>query len=170
MFEQEAGEFVAPAEYVRSALATVTTHDLPTLRGWWSGHDIELWERLGFYPQSDAGQPEIAALARTERGEARARLLRALRREKLWPQDVGGIPEYSAALSQAVHAYLGRSQAALVTVQLEDMAGMLEPVNVPGTSSEYANWTRRMTASAAEIFARADVRALAAAVCEARRG
>jgi 4-alpha-glucanotransferase len=73
-------------------------------------------------------------------------------------------------LSQAVHAYLGRSQAALVTVQLEDMAGMLEPVNVPGTSSEYANWTRRMTASAAEIFARADVRALAAAVCEARRG
>jgi len=170
MFEQKAGEFVAPAEYVRSALATVTTHDLPTLRGWWSGHDIELWERLGFYPQSDAGQPEIAALARTERGEARARLLRALRREKLWPQDVGGIPEYSAALSQAVHAYLGRSQAALVTVQLEDMAGMLEPVNVPGTSSEYANWTRRMTASAAEIFARADVRALAAAVCEARRG
>ena len=46
---------------------------------------------------------------------------------------------------------------------------MLEPVNIPGTSSEYSNWTRRMTASAAEIFARADVRELAAAMNEARR-
>ena len=43
---------------------------------------------------------------------------------------------------------------------------MLEPVNVPGTSREYSNWTRRMTASAADIFARAEVRALAAAVLE----
>jgi 4-alpha-glucanotransferase len=49
------------------------------------------------------------------------------------------------------------------------MIGMLEPVNVPGTSHEYSNWTRRMTASAAEIFARADVRALTAAVSGGRR-
>jgi 4-alpha-glucanotransferase len=50
------------------------------------------------------------------------------------------------------------------------MIGMLEPVNVPGTSREYSNWTRRMTASAADIFARAEVRELAAAVTESRRG
>jgi len=65
--------------------------------------------------------------------------------------------------------YLGKSPTALVTVQLEDMIGMLEPVNVPGTSSEYSNWTRRMTASAAEIFAREDVRGLCAAMVESRR-
>jgi 4-alpha-glucanotransferase len=64
--------------------------------------------------------------------------------------------------------YLARSNAALVTVQLEDMIGMLEPVNVPGTSSEYSNWTRRMTSSATDIFARADVRELCAAMREAR--
>jgi 4-alpha-glucanotransferase len=69
-----------------------------------------------------------------------------------------------------VHVYLGRSEAALVTVQLEDMIGMLEPVNLPGTSTEYSNWTRRMTASASEIFARDDVRALAAAMHAARAG
>jgi 4-alpha-glucanotransferase len=164
MFEQKAGEFVAPANYVRHALATVTTHDLPTLRGWWSGHDIDLWERLGFYPEAEA-----AARARDERREARERLVRALRREKLWPEPAGAVPEYSSELSRAVHVFLARSQSALVTVQLEDMAGMLEPVNVPGTSSEYSNWTRRMTASAAEIFARADVGSLAVAICEARR-
>ena len=47
MFEQQDNEFVAPGDYVRHALATVTTHDLPTLHGWWSAHDIELWEKLG---------------------------------------------------------------------------------------------------------------------------
>jgi len=165
MFEQKNGEFVAPAAYVRHALATVTTHDLPTLHGWWSGHDIELWEKLGFYPNA-----EIGLEARVQRREERNRLLLALRREGLWPEAEGGTPEYSAELARAVHVFLGRSNAALVTVQLEDMIGMLEPVNVPGTSSEYSNWTRRMTADAAEIFARADVRALCAAVSEARRG
>ena len=164
MFEQKDGEFVAPADYVRHALATVTTHDLPTLHGWWSGHDIDLWERLGFY--ADA---QVAAQSRAQRAEERERLLRALRRENLWPDESAGIPEYSAELARAVHVFLAKTRAALVTVQLEDMIGMLEPVNIPGTSHEYSNWTRRMTASTADIFARADVRALATAVSGARR-
>ena len=164
MFEQKGGSFVAPADYVRHALATVTTHDLPTLHGWWSGHDIDLWEKLGFYADAD-----VAANTRARRADERERLLRALRREILWPGDDDGIPEYSAELARAVHVFLARTKAALVTVQLEDMIGMLEPVNVPGTSREYSNWTRRMTASATDIFARAEVRALATAVSGARR-
>ncbi|HEX5162486.1 MAG TPA: 4-alpha-glucanotransferase [Steroidobacteraceae bacterium] len=165
MFEQKHGEFVAPADYVRHALATVTTHDLPTLHGWWSGHDIDLWEKLGFYPDAAA-----AAESREERAAARQRLLRALRAAGLWAGEEGAVPEFSERLARAVHAFLGQTRSALVTVQLEDMIGMLEPVNVPGTSSEYSNWTRRMTASAAEIFVRDDVRSLAAAMGEARRG
>jgi 4-alpha-glucanotransferase len=173
MFEQKGGEFVAPADYVRPALATVTTHDLPTLRGWWTGYDIDLWEKLGFY---GGGADSVAHRARAQRAEERLRLLRALRREGLWPEDHGvetsdttpPAPPYSAQLARAVHVYLGRSQAALVTVQLEDMIGMLEPVNIPGTSTEYSNWTRRMTASAREIFARQDVRELAAAMKASR--
>ncbi len=164
MFEQRNGEFVAPMSYVRHALATVTTHDLPTLHGWWKGHDIDIWERLAFY-----SQPEDAARARERRVLERERLLRALRRENLWPEGGDGVPEYSAALARAVHVFLCRSRAALVTIQLEDMIGMLDPVNVPGTSSEYSNWTRRMTTSAREIFARDDVRELAAAMSAARK-
>src|SRR4029079_12825387 len=101
MFEQKDGEFVAPPDYMRHALATVTTHDLPTLHGWWSGHDIELWERLGFY--ADA---QVAAQSRAQRAEERERLLRALRRENLWPDEPAGIPEYSAELARAVHVFL----------------------------------------------------------------
>jgi 4-alpha-glucanotransferase len=163
LFEQKDGEFVAPANYVRHALAAVTTHDLPTLRGWWSGHDIDLWEKLGFYADSGVGERN-----RAERQQERLRLMRALRRENLWAGEAGIVPPYSAELGRAVHVYLGKSEAALVTVQLEDMIGMLEPVNVPGTSSEYSNWTRRMTESAREIFARPEVRELSAAMRAAR--
>jgi 4-alpha-glucanotransferase len=149
----------------------MTTHDLPTLRGWWTGHDIDLWEKLGFYPDASVG-----VAARAERRKERLRLLRALRREALWPEDhsvetsdvASEPPPYSPELARAVHLFLGRSAAALVTVQLEDMIGMLEPVNIPGTSSEYSNWTRRMTSTAKEIFARADVRELAAAMSASR--
>ena len=164
LFEQKAGEFIAPAGYTRHALAAVTTHDLPTLHGWWSGHDIDLWERLGFYADASVG-----ARTRTERQGDRQRLLRALRRENLWTGDENVVPEYSAGLGRAVHVYLAKSPTALVTVQLEDTIGMLEPVNVPGTSSEYSNWTRRMTASAREIFAREDVREFCAAMLASRQ-
>jgi 4-alpha-glucanotransferase len=171
MFEQREGEFVAPARYTPQSLATVTTHDLPTLRGWWTGHDIDLWERLGFYANADVG-----VRARARRGEERQRLMRALRREGLWPEDhsvetsdaTPPAPPFSAELARAIHLYLGRSAAALVTVQLEDLIGMLDPVNIPGTSREYSNWTRRMTATATEIFAREDVRALAAGMTASR--
>jgi 4-alpha-glucanotransferase len=155
---------VAPTAYVRHALATVTTHDLPTLHGWWSGHDIDLWEKLGFYPDAAA-----AAETRKERAVARQRLLHALIAAGLWAGEETAVPEFSDRLARAVHGFLGQTRSALVTVQLEDMIGMLEPVNVPGTSSEYSNWTRRMTASAPDIFARAEVRALAAVMGEARR-
>jgi 4-alpha-glucanotransferase len=164
LFEQKAGEFVAPADYVRPALAVVTTHDLPTLRGWWTGHDIDLWEKLGFYADASVGERN-----RAERQEERLRLMRALRREGLWEGDAEVAPPYSAQLGKAVHLYLGKSRAALVTVQLEDMIGMLEPVNIPGTSAEYSNWTRRMTESARQIFARGEVRELAAAMKASRQ-
>jgi 4-alpha-glucanotransferase len=163
LFEQKDGEFVAPADYVRPALAAVTTHDLPTLRGWWTAHDIDLWEKLGFYADASVGERN-----RAEREQERRRLLRALRRAGLWDGADDVVPPYSAQLAQAVHVYLAKSKAALVTVQLEDMIGMLEPVNIPGTSHEYSNWTRRMTESAQRIFARAEVRELAAAMQAAR--
>jgi 4-alpha-glucanotransferase len=165
LFEQKNGAFVAPADYIRPALAVVTTHDLPTLHGWWSGHDIDLWEKLGAYVDASVGEK-----ARIERQAERERLMRALRLENLWPDEAGaGVPEYSAEFSRAVHAYLAKSPTALVTVQIEDMIGMLEPVNVPGTSSEYSNWTRRVTLSAREIFARQDVRDLCANMVASRK-
>ena len=58
--------------YLREALACVSTHDLPTLRGWWSGSDIEVRERAGVCSS------EAAAGWRTLRAEERHALLARL--------------------------------------------------------------------------------------------
>jgi 4-alpha-glucanotransferase len=52
---------------------------------------------------------------------------------------------YSPAVADAVQLYLARSAAALVVLQIEDLVGMSDPVNVPGTSDEHANWQRKVT-------------------------
>jgi 4-alpha-glucanotransferase len=68
-----------------------------------------------------------------------------------------------------VQVYLARSASALVVLQAEDLAGMPDPVNVPGTSDEHANWQRKMTADLAEVFALEAVRRLFADVARARQ-
>ena len=42
LFEKDGGRFRRPDEFTRRALGTVTTHDMPTLRSYWEGRDIEL--------------------------------------------------------------------------------------------------------------------------------
>ena len=162
LFEKDQGRFRRPDELPRRALATVTTHDMPTIRAYWEGRDIALRERLDLYP-SAAAQNQVAG----ERAQDRAALLEALKGQGIAPQ-MPSRPQdaYSAALAQAMHIYLARSGAALASLQLEDLVGMVDPVNVPGTHREYPNWRRKMLADIEEI--RAD-RELAPNLDEIRR-
>jgi (1->4)-alpha-D-glucan 1-alpha-D-glucosylmutase len=48
-------------------------------------------------------------------------------------------------LARAVHMYLARTPAALLMVQLEDVLGEVDQINLPGTTSEYRNWRRKFT-------------------------
>jgi 4-alpha-glucanotransferase len=57
----------------------------------------------------------------------------------------------------------------LVALQIEDLLGMTEPVNVPGTFHEYPNWQRKLCADIEEIAAREDIAAHLAEVGRARR-
>ena len=52
-FEQEpkTSAFLPPSAYPTPAVAVIGSHDLPTLRGWWEGRDLDLKERLGLFPQ-----------------------------------------------------------------------------------------------------------------------
>ena len=167
LFEKEPdGRFKPPGAYEKRALAAVTTHDLPTFRGWWQGTDIELATRLNLYP-------DAATCRRVEEGRAedRRNFMSALVAAGLWhwaPHEA--LPESSHALLRAAHLYLALSSAELAVVQIEDLAGMIDPVNVPGTHLEHANWQRKVSQSAQEIFSREEIREMLRAMSIARTG
>jgi 4-alpha-glucanotransferase len=165
LFEQIDGRYRAPQEFTKRALATVTTHDMPTLLGYWEGRDIELRRALHLYPSAEIENEEIDA-----RGRDRQALLAALREQGLQPAAGFTVDQpFSAELAQALHVYLARSSAILVAVQIEDLLGMAQPVNVPGTNTEYPNWQRKVSQTIEAMAAREDLAAHLAAINEARR-
>jgi 4-alpha-glucanotransferase len=165
LFEKLDGRFRRPEEYIRRALATATTHDMPTLRSYWEGRDIQLRRRLNLYPSEDIERDVVR-----ERQHDRELLLGALQEQGLAP-DQPASPQgaFTAELAQALHLYLARSATVLVALQIEDLLGMTEPVNVPGTHREYPNWQRKITADLEEMAARGDLAAYLAAINAARR-
>lgn len=138
------GGFKAPADYLRQSIAVVSTHDLPTLAGWWEGRDLALREQLDLFPR-----PEVREQQVHERAQDRARLLHALAHEQLLPPGIGvdpaQLPALDAACGRAVHAYLARSPAQIVVAQLEDMLLAADQVNLPGTTDQVPNWRRKLT-------------------------
>jgi 4-alpha-glucanotransferase len=166
-FEQdEAGEFRGSASYPSACLASIGTHDLPTLAGFWIGRDVDWRERLGLF-----GDPGQAGRDRAERGSLRARLLRLLAREGLLPQglDPAAPPlELPWSVVVALHRLLARSPAQLVVMQLEDALGVVEQPNLPGTIGEHPNWRRKLAVPLEALAGDPRVRALAAALREGR--
>lgn len=167
LFEKDKhGCFNPPPQYVRRALAAVTTHDLPPLKSWWQAQDIELRVRLHLYPDL-----RTLAAVRDERDRDRRALMHALADTGLWyRQPHEPLPEYSHALMRAVHLYLGLSNSALLVVQLEELLAMSDPVNVPGTNEEYPNWRRKLSDTAQTMFGRAETQEVLRALERARRG
>jgi 4-alpha-glucanotransferase len=164
LFEKMDGRFRRPDEFVKRALAAVTTHDMPTLRSYWEGRDIELRRRLNLYPSADI-ENEIVR----ERAHDREMLLSALRDQGLSPaQPSTPFEPFTAELANALHLYLARSPTTLVALQIEDLLGMIDPVNVPGTDTEYPNWQRKLSANLEDMAARTDFAAQFAAIQRAR--
>lgn len=146
-FEQQGEAFRAPAQWQAAALAVIGTHDLPTLRGYWRGHDLQLREQLGIYVDTELRDRHVQ-----RRQDDRVALLRALAAEglagELTPDEAAPGGEAPAWLSAAVHRFIARTPAVLVAVQLEDVLGQLEAVNLPGTDEQMQpNWRRRLDVS-----------------------
>jgi (1->4)-alpha-D-glucan 1-alpha-D-glucosylmutase len=145
VFEKNhAGEYRPPHEIARDAVVTVTTHDLPTLAGFWEGRDLQLRRELGLFDRPEAFDAQAAA-----RHWDRTQLLRAFERENLLPRgvtvDPASVPHMTEDLARAAQVFLARAPAAVMTVQLEDVLGVTEQVNLPGnTSHVYPNWRRKL--------------------------
>ena len=52
--------------------------------------------------------------------------------------------EMSAELARAIHVYLARTPSQVMMVRAEDLLGQIEQVNLPGSTTEYPNWKRKL--------------------------
>jgi 4-alpha-glucanotransferase len=134
------GSPLPPHAYRREALVCASTHDLPTLEGWWLGKDID-W-RLMTHRATRAE----AENQRVDRERDRRLLVQALVAAQLSPPR-GGEDEHHQNMSDevliAVHRFLARTPCRLFSVQLDDALGITEQANLPGTIDEHPNWRRK---------------------------
>jgi 4-alpha-glucanotransferase len=159
--------FLPPDEYPVDALVSVSTHDLPTLKGFWTYRDVSWRELLGLLPDKEA-----QAAARTERERDRRLLLKALEEAGLLPEGVDPEDppeELSDELIEAVHRFLAKTPGRLLMVQLEDALADVEQPNLPGADA-HPNWRRRSACSLEEIAGEPLVRRIAAAINATGRG
>jgi 4-alpha-glucanotransferase len=149
-----AQQFLAPADYPENAVAAVTTHDLPTLAGFWEGRDIREKSELRLYPQPGDAAGDAAA-----RDRDRGLLLQAL-----GPGEFEGSSKESCPpeVRFGVLEFLARSKSALLEVRLEEIFGVRCQQNLPGTTSQYPNWRRKLPLTMEEMRQRPEAASLAA--------
>ena len=138
-FERTGSSFAAPERYPAKAATAVSTHDLPTIAGWWNGTDIEEKEALGKL------DPDAEAAAKLERVRDKRALAEAI--------DAAGVTEGAALapyaphdveVTAAIHRLAGATPSSLVLVQADDLALETTALNLPGTDHERPNWRRKV--------------------------
>jgi 4-alpha-glucanotransferase len=149
MFERDdRGAFQGIDHYSANALVTFNTHDLSTYAGWRSFSDLKLKRSLGI----DPGESDDA------RWHALTMLDNVLRQHAIDRHDL-----YSVA------SFLSRTKSRLFAISLEDLLGLIDQPNIPGTVDEHPNWRRRLPVSIEQIASAIDVDALKAATRERTR-
>ena len=149
MFERDdRGRFRDADHYAANSLVTFNTHDLSTYAGWRSFGDLKLKRSLGI----DPGESDDA------RWHALAMLDDVLRHHTIDRSDL-----YSVA------NFLARTKSRLLAISLEDMLGVVDQPNIPGTVDEHPNWRRRLPVQLEDMASAMDVAALKAATHERSR-
>jgi 4-alpha-glucanotransferase len=140
-FERESGgAFHLPHQFPRQALVAATTHDLPTLKGYWAERDMEIKEHASLYPQ-----PEDRARETQSRGEDRRQLWEALGRAGFTLPESMPVT-LSSEMMKMVYQFLAQTPSRLLMVQLEDLLGELDTPNLPGAAdSAYPSWRVRLS-------------------------
>ncbi|MDP1867052.1 4-alpha-glucanotransferase [Bradyrhizobium sp.] len=140
MFERDdTGSFRGVDHYSANALVTFNTHDLSTYAGWRSFSDLKLKRSIGI----DPGESDDA------RWHALTMLSDVLRHHAIDDHDL-----------YAVAGFLARTRSRLLAISLEDLLGVIEQPNIPGTVNEHPNWRQRLPLTIDAMPAAIDVAAL----------
>jgi len=140
-------EHGTPEQYPWQAVVSSTTHDLPTLAGFWIGRDIESRLKAGLIDAPAAAQQA------TDRATEKQRLLDQVRSflPHGFPHSAGDVPELNGDLHNAVIGYLAMTRSALLVLNQEDLTKEIDQQNLPASTLEYPNWRRKMKYSIEEL-------------------
>lgn len=147
-FQRDSGYFVEPARWPEAAVAMTSTHDLPTVAGWWTGRDLEWRARLDLL---DPEQTE--AQAQAERARDRRTLWDAFAHAHVVARD--SAPPDATQAAQVVCAaatFIGRTPCGLALLPIEDALALPEQPNIPGTIDEHPNWRHRLPGEAGTLL------------------
>lgn len=127
-FERDEHDFLPAADWRENAVAMTSTHDLPTVAGWWTGNDIAERQRLGLLSTAEV----LVETSRRQRDCARLKTALAIT-----------APAPAAeAVATAAAFHLGKTRSPLALLPLEDALAATEQANFPGTVDEHPNWRR----------------------------
>jgi len=137
-FEREGSAFRPPSGWSDKVMAMPTTHDLPTVAGWWGGRDIEWRVKLDLLGErSDEGREWWV------RGEDRTRLWSAFQAAGV-AEGPEPPPGEGARVVAPAAAFVGRTPSPLAVLPMEDVLAQSEQPNLPGTVDSHPNWRRRL--------------------------
>ncbi|MBB2205483.1 4-alpha-glucanotransferase [Gluconacetobacter takamatsuzukensis] len=140
-FQRDAqGAFLPPEKWGTNDVAMTTTHDLPTVAGWWQATDIAWRRSLRQFARGTRAEDALAARARD--------------RDALWaavhpprePDPPPVTPEGAARVVDAATGFVAAAASPLAILPLEDVLGLAEQPNLPGTTSGHPNWQQRYPA------------------------
>jgi (1->4)-alpha-D-glucan 1-alpha-D-glucosylmutase len=160
--------FKQPEAYVDMAAVAISTHDLPTLSGFWQGQDIAVRTELDLYPSKELRDRQI-----TDRVMERVAILRLLEERSLLPGGISTdpltVPQMTPELAAAIHRLVAQTASKIFMVQFEDMLQQVDQINLPGTTDPvYPCWKRKLTLPLEELFADERVRKISAIIAEER--
>lgn len=147
-FERTNNRFKPPPIWPPEAIAMTSTHDLPTVAGWWRGCDLKMRAQLGMLPDLPQAQ--------AERDKDRKALWRAFGSAKVADSDLPSADDAKRAADAAVK-FIAATPSRLALLPLEDALASEEQPNLPGTIDEHPNWRRRYPGDAGELLDSSDV-------------
>ncbi|HMK33636.1 MAG TPA: 4-alpha-glucanotransferase [Desulfomonilaceae bacterium] len=135
--------------YPERALVSISTHDLPTLAGFWSEADILVRKNIG---QLDDDQ-EVRF--REDRSQHKAKIIERLVNDGFLAPQVAHAAWESILPTEELHAavlgFLFHTPSKLVVINQEDVLLDVRQQNFPGTTWENPNWVTKMRYTVEEL-------------------
>ena len=154
--KNERGEFRRSDEYPVQALVSSTTHDLPTLAGFWVGADITARRAAGII--DDAVERGQFDQRRLEKQKMLDVLFQLDLVDKDLPRSAEAYPELTGELHNAIIGFLAMTPSQLLAINQEDLTKEMNQQNLPGSTWQYPNWGRKMRFTIEQLRGDAETR------------